>query len=170
MGGYGAIRAGIACDSANSFAELGEGFGDVTTDLGDVALGDGASAADCDEVLYAAVASRVLRKGLSPLCFGGDHSVTFPAFRAVATHCRGELMPASLRKLPLCIVHFDAHPDLYEDVSSFMGETNPFSHASPFARIMESGQCHSLIQLGCRTVNLLLEYKWQKDHRSCLGT
>ena len=34
---------------------------------------------------------------------------------------------------PLNILHFDAHPDLYDDF-----EGDPLSHASPFARIMES--------------------------------
>ena len=33
---------------------------------------------------------------------------------------------------PVDILHFDAHPDLYDD---FGGD--PLSHASPFARIME---------------------------------
>eukprot|EP01043_Picozoa_sp_COSAG02_P066378 COSAG02_NODE_10315_length_1970_cov_1.954035_2_plen_242_part_00 len=34
-----------------------------------------------------------------------------------------------------------------------MPQDNQFSHASPFARILESGECTVLCQLGCRTVN-----------------
>ena len=39
---------------------------------------------------------------------------------------------------PLNILHFDAHPDLYDDF-----EGDPLSHASPFARIMECGGCEA---------------------------
>jgi len=46
------------------------------------------------------------------------------------------------------ILHFDAHPDLYED---FGGD--PLSHASPFARIMERGFARRLVQVGIRTLN-----------------
>lgn len=49
---------------------------------------------------------------------------------------------------PLQILHFDAHPDLYD---SFQG--NPRSHASPFARIMENGLASRLVQVGIRTLN-----------------
>ena len=45
-------------------------------------------------------------------------------------------------------MHFDAHPDLYDDF-----EGNPYSHASPFARIMESGLAKRLVQVGIRTIN-----------------
>jgi arginase len=46
------------------------------------------------------------------------------------------------------ILHFDAHPDLYDDF-----EGNPHSHASPFARIMERGLARRLVQVGIRTLN-----------------
>ena len=45
-------------------------------------------------------------------------------------------------------MHFDAHPDLYDDF-----EGNPHSHASPFARIMEAGLAKRLVQVGIRTIN-----------------
>lgn len=48
---------------------------------------------------------------------------------------------------PITIVHFDAHPDLYPNF-----QENPFSHASPFARILEQpGLCSQLISFGIRT-------------------
>ena len=76
---------------------------------------------------------------LIPLIVGGDHSITFPICRAINE---------TLNE-PLTIVHFDAHPDLYE---SYDGNKN--SHASPFARICEiPGLCNRLIQLGIRTTN-----------------
>lgn len=78
----------------------------------------GDSPASCDRALSDAVSERVLRRGLSPLLLGGDHSITYPAFRALVEHWRRRdhrpQLPSRLRNLPLCIVHFDAHPDLYE--------------------------------------------------------
>ena len=151
------IREALACDSANSYAELGESFGEIVADHGDVSLAADTTPREADAELESAVAA-LLRGGgapgqLAPLLLGGDHSVTFPAFRALASHCRTSLQPCALRQLPICIVHFDAHPDLYEEVGTFMPDENAFSHASPFARIMESGDCAALLQLGCRTVN-----------------
>ena len=49
---------------------------------------------------------------------------------------------------PVAILHFDAHPDLYDDF-----EGDPLSHASPFARIMEKGLASRLVQVGIRTAN-----------------
>jgi agmatinase len=49
---------------------------------------------------------------------------------------------------PINILHFDAHPDLYQDF-----EGDPLSHASPFARIMEAGLAARLVQVGIRTLN-----------------
>ncbi|CAI7830132.1 unnamed protein product [Closterium sp. NIES-54] len=70
---------------------------------------------------------------LAPLVLGGDHSISFPVVRAVSEHLGG----------PVDILHFDAHPDIYH---AFEG--NHYSHASPFARIMESGACRRLLQVG----------------------
>ena len=49
---------------------------------------------------------------------------------------------------PVDILHFDAHPDLYDDYGG-----DPRSHASPFARIMEDGLARRLVQVGIRTLN-----------------
>ena len=48
----------------------------------------------------------------------------------------------------LTILHLDAHPDLYEEF-----EGDRFSHACPFARIMEEGLASRLVQVGIRTLN-----------------
>lgn len=69
------------------------------------------------------------------ISFGGDHSVTYPTLLAYT------------EKYPkLSILHIDAHPDLYENF-----EDNPYSHASPFARIMEHNLAQNLTQVGIRT-------------------
>ncbi|MEE8480511.1 MAG: arginase family protein, partial [Desulfobacterales bacterium] len=43
-------------------------------------------------------------------------------------------------------LHFDAHPDLYEEL-----DNDKYSHACPFARIMEKKLIDQLIQVGIRT-------------------
>jgi agmatinase len=81
--------------------------------------------------------SSLLSRGLRPLSLGGDHAITYPIIKAFA------------RKYPkLSILHFDAHPDLYDE---FQG--NRYSHACPFARIMEEGLVKRLVQVGIRTIN-----------------
>lgn len=70
-----------------------------------------------------------------PIFIGGDHSVTWPIIKGLSKHFAD-----------LTILHIDAHPDLYHDY-----EGNKFSHASPFARIMEGGLVTRLIQVGIRT-------------------
>jgi len=79
----------------------------------------------------------LLNDGLAPIALGGDHSISYPIVRAFA------------RNYPdLSILHFDAHPDIYDN---FQG--NRFSHASPFARIMEERLVKRLVQVGIRTFN-----------------
>lgn len=71
------------------------------------------------------------------LTLGGDHSITYPIISAYSS-----VYP------DLTILHFDAHPDLYDELLG-----NPFSHACPFARIMEEKLAARLIQVGIRTIN-----------------
>jgi agmatinase len=71
------------------------------------------------------------------LTLGGDHSITYP------------IIKAHHQKYPvLDILHIDAHADLYHDF-----EGDPYSHACPFARIMENGFAARLVQVGIRTLN-----------------
>ena len=79
----------------------------------------------------------VLAARSKPLLIGGDHSVSLPALRAFAA-----------RDIQPVILHFDAHPDLYD---RFDG--SPWSHACPFSRILEEGLATRLIQIGVRTAN-----------------
>jgi hypothetical protein len=82
---------------------------DIVQDYGDVTLETDISPDDADAAIEEAVA-QTLAGGQAPLLMGGDHSVTFPAMRAIASHCRRALQPSRLRELPVAIVHFDAHP------------------------------------------------------------
>lgn len=115
--------------------ELGAELGlDIALeDLGDIALNE--SAADFDSIRAAAAAAA--QDGATPLFLGGDHMVTYPIIAGLA-EVHG----------PVNILHFDAHPDLYDDF-----EGDPLSHASPFARIMERGLARRLVQVGIRTLN-----------------
>jgi agmatinase len=75
--------------------------------------------------------------GRKPLVLGGDHSITYPVLRGF----RG-------RAEALTVLHLDAHGDLYDE---FDGDR--FSHACPFARVMEERLAGRLIQVGVRTLN-----------------
>ena len=75
--------------------------------------------------------------GAIPLALGGDHSISYPVLKAIAA-AHGQVD----------ILHFDAHPDLYD---SYDGDRR--SHASPFARIMEDGLAKRLVQVGIRTLS-----------------
>lgn len=130
-----AIRAALRNPSSNSWSEAGLDVlaSDALQDAGDVAVPDEPAAARA--AIEAGVAA-VLRRGQRPLCLGGDHSVTHPVLRAIrAAHPR------------LTILHIDAHADLYDDF-----EGDRFSHACPFARIMEERLCDRLVQVGLRTL------------------
>lgn len=129
------IRAALHSDHGNMAAESGVELGlDVLlTDAGDLPLTE----ADGDDALIAAAVARAAAEGAVPLVLGGDHSITLPVLEALAA-AHG----------PIDILHFDAHPDLYDDF-----EGDPRSHASPFARIMERGLARRLVQVGIRTLN-----------------
>ena len=130
-----AIRAALASDHGNKAAECGREIGEDIDleDSGDLALEEAPS--DVERIRDAAVAAA--RDGATPIFLGGDHFITYPAVAGLA-EVHG----------PLNILHFDAHPDLYDDFGG-----NPLSHASPFARIMEAGHAKRLVQVGIRTLN-----------------
>jgi agmatinase len=102
-------------------------------DAGDLALPDTGDA----RALIESGIRVILDRGGRPLSLGGDHSVTYPVLRALGP-----------RVHDLTILQIDAHPDLYADF-----EGDRFSHACPFARIMEDGLARRLVQVGIRTMN-----------------
>ena len=129
------IRVAFSSDSSNSSTETGVDLSAEGTycDAGDLKFDF--------QTPFAAIESKVgelLDQGLRPVCLGGDHSITLPIVSAF-----GERIPG------LTVIHFDAHPDLYDEL-----EGNRLSHACPFARIMEKGAAKRLIQVGIRTMNL----------------
>jgi arginase len=131
------IRVVLNSSSSNSWTEAGVDLGVEGTysDAGDLKFNFDFD----DDEPFAAIEKGVgelLGEGLRPVCLGGDHSITLPILRAF-----GKRVPG------LTILHFDAHPDLYDEF-----EGNRLSHACPFARIMEEGAAKRLIQVGIRTM------------------
>ena len=128
------IREALRCDASNSGCESGVDLGvaGVYEDAGDLEFRE--------EDFVSAIENGVgalMDQGRRPVSLGGDHSITYPIVKAVAR-----------RHPELTIIHFDAHPDLYEEF-----EGNRLSHTCPFARIMEAGLAKRLVQVGIRTIN-----------------
>ena len=127
------IRAALRSDAWNLTSENGTDLsGDsIFFDAGDIEPVAGSEmSALIENSVYTLIAD-----GLMPISLGGDHSITYPIVRAFAR-----------RYKDLSILHFDAHPDLYDN---YLGNRN--SHASPFARIMEDRLVKRLVQVGIRT-------------------
>jgi arginase len=139
------IRRLFDCDSSNTTSEIGISLGLIgetggsIKDCGDIEPSDN-TIAGMYESVAPMVEDIVLKQKLYPLVLGGDHSITYPVVKALK-NCIAA---------PITIVHFDAHPDFYP-----LFQDSPSSHASPFARIMESDEpiCKELISVGIRCMN-----------------
>ncbi len=129
------IRQAFHSPSTNLFTENLTDLGSVTSlaDLGDLTFTE---ETDAFSLIESTVHS-ALKQGTRLFCLGGDHSVTYPILRAYASTYQ-----------QLTIVQLDAHPDLYDEY-----EDNRFSHACPFARIMEEQLARYLVQIGIRGMN-----------------
>jgi agmatinase len=91
------------------------------------------------EATYAAITRRldeVVAAGATPVCVGGDHSITLAILRSVAR-----------RHGPVGVVHFDAHPDTWDE---YFG--SKFFHGTTFRRAVEEGLVdpRRMIQVGIR--------------------
>ena len=129
------IRAALGSEHGNLAAECGLELGtDILLEDGDDLPLD-ETPADVERI--SAAARQAAEAGTVPVFLGGDHMVSHPIVAGLAA-VHG----------PLEILHFDAHPDIYNDF-----ESDPLSHASPFARIMERGLARRLVQVGIRTLN-----------------
>jgi arginase len=133
------IREALTCDASNGWSESGVDVGaaGAFADAGDLRLGNSQASCADDFAGIERAAGELLEKDRIPVLLGGDHSITYPIMKAFAK-----------RYQKLSIVHFDAHPDLYDEF-----EGSRVSHACPFARIMEERLAARLIQIGIRTLN-----------------
>jgi len=127
------IRVSFRSDSSNLWTETGVDLSaeGIYCDAGDLKFTFAEP--------FAAIENKVgelLDEGFRVVSLGGDHSITLPILRAF-----GKRIPG------LTVLHFDAHPDLYDEL-----EGNRNSHACPFARVMEEGAAKRVIQVGIRTM------------------
>jgi guanidinopropionase len=78
---------------------------------------------------------KVKAAGVLPVSAGGDHSITYPIFRAIAA------------RAPVGMVHIDAHTDTWGE---FFG--SKFTHGAPFRLAVEAGVLDPkrTIQIGIR--------------------
>jgi arginase len=132
------IREAMRCDASNQWTELGVNLGatGIFSDAGDLRLQNSPERVGEDFAEIERAVGALLEKEARPVLLGGDHSVTYPILKAFA------------RRYPeLTIIHFDAHPDLYDEF-----EGSRLSHACPFARIMEERLAKRLVQVGIRTM------------------
>ena len=125
------IREAMFCESSNTWTEDGVDLPRAAFyDAGDLGEEPGT---DTFARIEAAV-THLLDRDHAPVSLGGDHAITYPILRAFAK-----------RHPRLSVLHFDAHPDLYDEFGG-----NRLSHACPFARIMENRLAQRLVQVGIR--------------------
>ena len=99
----------------------------------------------------AATVGQVLAAGAIPSVLGGDHSISEPDIRAVAT-AHG----------PVGLVHFDTHTDTGTEVYGV-----EISHGTPFYRLVEQGHLdpRRYVQVGLRGYwPGEAEFAWQAEH------
>ena len=79
--------------------------------------------------------AQIRRSGAVPLAVGGDHLITLPILRGIASDG------------PVGLIHFDAHTDTYD---SFFGSR--YNHGTPFRRAIEEGLLDPkrMVQIGLR--------------------
>lgn len=124
------IRKLLHSGASNYFAENGISIqNDLISDRGDIKI---------DEYFdIEKEAEKILKENNRLFTLGGDHSITYPLVKAFSKFYS-----------PFHILHFDAHPDLYDEY-----EGDKYSHACPFARIMEDKLTERVVQVGIRTMN-----------------
>ena len=139
------VRDLMSADMMNRVSESGLHLGtDIDfRDFGDAPLN---GEREAEHAAIQAAILDVLAAGYTPLCIGGDHAVTYPVVTALASQLG-----------PVEILHVDAHPDLYANY-----QDNRYSHASPFARIMEEKLATRLVQVGIRTLTPHLSKQAQR--------
>ena len=124
------IRKAYHNTSANYFSENGmEILPELWDDKGDFEIKDYFN--------IEKITLKNLESNKPLITLGGDHSITY------------QLLKANYQKYgKVDILHIDAHADLYDN---FNGDK--YSHACPFARIMEDGLANRLVQIGIRTLS-----------------
>jgi len=108
-----------------------------------------ADAARSHDAIEATVA-QVVEAGAIPVILGGDHSISEPDVRAVAT-----------RRGPVGLIHFDTHTDTATEVFGVS-----FSHGTPMYKLVEQGHVDPAryVQIGLRGYwPGEKEFAWQRE-------
>lgn len=128
------IREALHSPSSNYWSERGDDLSapGLLHDAGDIELPDDPGEA---RAAIETGVRRQIEQGLRPLVLGGDHSITYPVLRGFSGHGA------------LSLLHLDAHADIYDEYDG-----DRYSHACPFARIMEEQLATRLVQVGIRTL------------------
>ncbi|MEJ5229922.1 MAG: agmatinase [Pseudothermotoga sp.] len=114
-------------------------------DIGDIELPFGNLQKSLEAIEL--IARQILEDGKIPFFIGGEHLITYPVVKQVAS------------KYPeLKVVHFDAHADLRD---SFFGEK--LSHATVLRRVCECIKDKHLYQFGIRS-GVEEEFEFAKEH------
>ena len=94
---------------------------------------------------------KIVGAGAAPLSAGGDHSITYMIFRALAAP-----------ETPLGMIHIDAHCDTWD---AFQG--SKFRHGAPFRRAVEDGVLDPkrTVQIGIRGAQNFAD-GWDFSHQS----
>lgn len=88
----------------------------------------------------------LLNDGKIPVGMGGEHLVSLPVMKAVAS-----------KYDELAIIHFDAHTDLRENY-----EGEEYSHSTPIRKIAEHIGPHNVYSFGIRS-GMKEEFEWAKE-------
>lgn len=129
------IRQAIFSKSANMWTESNVDLSEVPWyDHGDLHVNDLPSEQAFERIQLQT--EHLIGQGYRLLTLGGDHSIVNPVISAHASVYG-----------PVTVLHVDAHGDIYENF-----DNNPYSHASPFARLFEKGVIKGLTQYGVRTL------------------
>ena len=143
--GPAAIREASTEAMINPCTELGVDLAldTVLKDLGDISIKGGffRLASRLEEKI-----TEIINAKAVPFVLGGDHSISYPVVKAFAKKIK-----------PLDILHFDAHPDMYDEYNGDL-----YSHACPFARILEEGLARHIVQVGIRAANSAQRKKAEK--------
>ena len=135
------IREALTCGSGNMFTE------DLVS-IENTSIEDKGDFEIAEYFEIEKITETHLQSNAKILTLGGDHSITYPILEAY-----------SRKYQKIDILHIDAHADLYEEF-----EGDPYSHACPFARIMENGLASRLVQVGIRTLNPHQAQQAEKYH------
>jgi agmatinase len=128
-GGPSGIRKALHDGSSNYTSENDVDIREILEDTGDLEI-------NSYEDIFPEL-GRLLQKDVPAVILGGDHSITYPIIKTLNT-----------LQDDFDLLLFDAHSDLYHEY-----EGDLYSHACPFARIMEEGLVKRLVQVGIRTGN-----------------